>query len=113
FIPSIAPSLFLCYLVCSPLHSRLFPYTTLFRSVAFEQRHVQMHPRAFVAFQRLGHEGGVDPVLERHLLHREAERHDVVRHREGRSEEHTSELQSRENLACRLLLAKKKANELV
>src|SRR5690606_41990078 len=31
--------------------------------------------------------------------------------REGRSEEHTSELQSRENLVCRLLLEKKKKNE--
>src|SRR5690606_39972163 len=32
----------------------------------------------------------------------------VARHRRGRSEEHTSELQSRENLVCRLLLEKKK-----
>src|SRR5690606_39731712 len=31
-----------------------------------------------------------------------------AQHREGRSEEHTSELQSRENLVCRLLLEKKK-----
>src|SRR5206468_9210470 len=68
-----------------PPSSTLFPYTTLFRSVA--------------------HEGGfgdddgrvaqLQPQIET-----------------GRSEEHTSELQSRSDLVCRLLLEKKKpANE--
>src|SRR5690606_40726227 len=42
----------------------------------------------------------VDPLDRRHLNDLQAERH-------GRSEEHTSELQSRENLVCRLLLEKK------
>src|SRR5690606_41006126 len=37
--------------------------------------------------------------------------HDAV-HVAGRSEEHTSELQSRENLVCRLLLEKKKKNDM-
>src|SRR5690606_40258814 len=44
-----------------------------------------------------------------------ATRHDwpenVVKHSPARSEEHTSELQSRENLVCRLLLVKKKSLE--
>src|SRR2546422_5412851 len=71
-----------------PPRSTLFPYTTLFRSA---------RGRA----PRLPGCGGV-----RRNVHRE---HDVVRVRgDGRSEEHTSELQSRLHLVCRLLLEKKK-----
>src|SRR2546422_1322959 len=62
-----------------PPRSTLFPYTTLFRSPAGG-------PRArFGAADRLAHPGP-----------------------RGRSEEHTSELQSRLHLVCRLLLEKKK-----
>src|SRR3712207_8194674 len=96
-----------------PPRSTLFPYTTLFRSarvpdhaayevergvrkagiaVAGEQRlasfpdgHVGVHARAVILGNRLGHEGS-----------------------RLRSEEHTSELQSRQYLVCRLLLEKKK-----
>src|SRR2546429_5370708 len=64
-----------------PPRSTLFPYTTLFRSQA------DLHIR------RVGL-GDVDE---------DAERFDL-----GRSEEHTSELQSRLHLVCRLLLEKKK-----
>src|SRR5437868_8717539 len=82
---------------CAPMHiipfsmirrpptSTLFPYTTLFRS----QRH---HP---------AQHGGlchVDP----------GESAPIDRAAERRSEEHTSELQSRFDLVCRLLLEKKK-----
>src|SRR3712207_7323610 len=63
-----------------PPRSTLFPYTTLFRSV----RHGVEH----------GGEGAP------HLLREPGE--------DGRSEEHTSELQSRQYLVCRLLLEKKK-----
>src|SRR2546429_6107670 len=68
-----------------PPRSTLFPYTTLFRS-AGTNRHVQT------------------PELprDRGLPCRHADRH--------RSEEHTSELQSRLHLVCRLLLEKKKKN---
>src|SRR3712207_8869487 len=70
-----------------PPRSTLFPYTTLFRS-DFAGRQL-----ARVALEDVG--GGVfDEDL--HLA--------VV----GRSEEHTSELQSRQYLVCRLLLEKKK-----
>src|SRR5690606_39731914 len=100
--------------LCDPPQPPLFPYTTLFRSV-----------------QRLG--GGVDVVHEPDLLgpggvdvrSRVDQLGDVARSddpwkalegahvgddgqpRLARSEEHTSELQSRENLVCRLLLEKK------
>src|SRR5260370_18398784 len=83
-----------------PPRSTLFPYTTLFRSIA----QIRIAP----------------PLLERreppaHRIHRD---HDQRPHQIdgrqrgksvdlGRSEEHTSELQSHLNLVCRLLLEKK------
>src|SRR3712207_6933399 len=79
-----------------PPRSTLFPYTTLFRS-AHTQRveHLgqppEAHPVAVLAPAVIGNVGG------------------ALRQREGqRSEEHTSELQSRQYLVCRLLLEKKK-----
>src|SRR2546430_10413065 len=68
-----------------PPRSTLFPYTTLFRSVAL------LDPGALD-----------DPLVTRLEAHL---REVVVRQR---SEEHTSELQSQSNLVCRLLLEKKK-----
>src|SRR2546428_7194292 len=69
-----------------PPRSTLFPYTTLFRSVPTTRRRApraQMEPRRRGAAQAC---------------------------RVVRSEEHTSELQSRSDLVCRLLLEKKKKN---
>src|SRR5436309_4130992 len=77
-----------------PPRSTLFPYTTLFRSIlailssCFEESRVPARraktPRAHRSPACYAHE---------------------------RSEEHTSELQSRENLVCRLLLEKKKKKD--
>src|SRR2546428_9290305 len=65
-----------------PPRSTLFPYTTLFRSDQLTRVD--------------GTAGGVELVrTQEHLVR-------------GRSEEHTSELQSRSDLVCRLLLEKKK-----
>src|SRR3712207_8085278 len=75
-----------------PPRSTLFPYTTLFRS---REHRAKRSVLARAVERRVG-----VPPLDR--LHR-AER-DVAE----RSEEHTSELQSRQYLVCRLLLAKKK-----
>src|SRR5436309_10820185 len=69
-----------------PPRSTLFPYTTLFRSAA---TNVQV----------------IDPVT----IHATVPVHAAG----SRSEEHTSELQSRENLVCRLLLEKKKQRRLL
>src|SRR3712207_8831977 len=82
-----------------PPRSTLFPYTTLFRSPARVVQLEFMHP------------GGGDAAVRPLAADREAlldlrpQAH-VVEDR--RSEEHTSELQSRQYLVCRLLLEKKK-----
>src|SRR3989475_7941220 len=71
-----------------PPRSTLFPYTTLFRShPVLDPRPQHRHPAALPSPQ---------PQLA---------------NRPGRSEEHTSELQSQSNLVCRLLLEKKKKKE--
>src|SRR2546428_10005509 len=72
-----------------PPRSTLFPYTTLFRSLLGDGAD---HAHA-------GLPGNLDRLL--HAI--EIEKQDLVR-----SEEHTSELQSRSDLVCRLLLEKKK-----
>src|SRR3989442_10751235 len=86
-----------------PPRSTLFPYTTLFRSAAAAtlSRH---HPHR-VRGRWQGAQGG----LQRRRLPR-APRRRVHAREPGdvRSEEHTSELQSRPHLVCRLLLEKKK-----
>src|SRR5260370_26581044 len=89
-----------------PPRSTLFPYTTLFRSA---RRHeaAQGHRRclsraaAQARFQRPAQE-----VLRGGALAEKGAQGQVLRL--GRSEEHTSELQSHLNLVCRLLLEKKK-----
>src|SRR3712207_9476866 len=80
-----------------PPRSTLFPYTTLFRS------HLGGGPRG-AALLRLAFEA---PALGA-VADPAAWEPDYVR--ASRSEEHTSELQSRQYLVCRLLLEKKKSN---
>src|SRR5688572_31835348 len=86
-----------------PPRSTLFPYTTLFRSKRSGSR--RLARRRVRVFPDLG--------VAREILHarflvlaRRKER--VLLLDAGRSEEHTSELQSQSNLVCRLLLEKKK-----
>ena len=52
-------------------------------AVAPEEALVRVHARPVLARQRLGHEGGVDAVAVRNLLHHRAVGHDVVGHGEG------------------------------
>src|SRR2546427_4238968 len=86
-----------------PPRSTLFPYTTLSRSRRAEQQRAHASRRRAAA-----------PA--RHAHPRRAGRHSsgTVGRKAAtvRSEEHTSELQSQSNLVCRLLLEKKKKNEL-
>src|SRR3712207_7710592 len=94
-----------------PPRSTLFPYTTLFRSVRDVPR---AGPRRHAAGERKSREPQILQRLrgERARAPLRADGHDRLtprqRAREGRSEEHTSELQSRQYLVCRLLLEKKK-----
>src|SRR3712207_7039376 len=93
-----------------PPRSTLFPYTTLFRSgrgwarpsvllPALQRRQERRHERGVAGDGALGpRRPGVAVDLPE----------DAARLRDERSEEHTSELQSRQYLVCRLLLEKKK-----
>src|SRR5206468_4819496 len=81
--------------------STLFPYTTLFRSGRF-------HPGGKAcAFLSPGVASGATRPIES-VANTDCSRHSCSRHGMQRSEEHTSELQSRSDLVCRLLLEKKK-----
>src|SRR3712207_8369701 len=84
-----------------PPRSTLFPYTTLFRSLSRRKSHKTTRS-GFVRGPRQSSVNGLlasgkGPCCVPHLCHE-------------RSEEHTSELQSRQYLVCRLLLEKKKNN---
>src|SRR5438874_7483622 len=88
-----------------PLGSTLFPYTTLFRS------RVDGAPRR--AARPPGRGRGEDHRADGARLAARAGRGDPgPRDHAPRSEEHTSELQSRRDLVCRLLLEKKKKTRL-
>src|SRR3712207_6998388 len=89
-----------------PPRSTLFPYTTLFRSYVNTASGLELHQ-----FKWLQAEGEIGALPERwnHLVGYNAPRADAALvHYTLRSEEHTSELQSRQYLVCRLLLEKKK-----
>src|SRR3712207_7375417 len=95
-----------------PPRSTLFPYTTLFRSHATTHRDPVV-PLAARAVRRVGRvvcPDAVHPGRPGRGTDRPANPLDVSRGSgtDPRSEEHTSELQSRQYLVCRLLLEKKK-----
>src|SRR2546429_2561209 len=83
-----------------PPRSTLFPYTTLFRSIARKappsRERIGSHPEGLSRFN----EGTWTDILRRGAC--------ALAPHSPRSEEHTSELQSRLHLVCRLLLEKKK-----
>src|SRR5436309_4162447 len=85
-----------------PPRSTLFPYTTLFRSGHRRRR------RRSVLHDAELRDGQHGPALEQHRRGSGSGPRRCQVDRRLRSEEHTSELQSRENLVCRLLLEKKK-----
>src|SRR3712207_8456024 len=89
-------------MVRRPPRSTLFPYTTLFLSGPARGR-AGRRPRAA--------RGGAEPVVRRPRRpgQRDAAAGRGGGRRDARSEEHTSELQSRQYLVCRLLLEKNTA----
>src|SRR3712207_7502735 len=90
-----------------PPRSTLFPYTTLFRSGQRGERGQcpEVEPVLARQDQRVALDAGGE-LEEGHDRAGEGDRADEDADR--RSEEHTSELQSRQYLVCRLLLEKKK-----
>src|SRR3712207_8820127 len=90
--------MFFFLMIRRPPRSTLFPYTTLFRSGRDDQLDALGRP--------------AEEQVERRPLARDAGLEVAGDHRQlvevGRSEEHTSELQSRQYLVCRLLLEKTK-----
>src|SRR3712207_7013124 len=82
-----------------PPRSTLFPYTTLFRSPP-ARPHPARHPRQT--------RGGHPRPPRTRAAGRDGSTAAMRRDAAARSEEHTSELQSRQYLVCRLLLEKKK-----
>src|SRR3712207_8686353 len=91
-----------------PPRSTLFPYTTLFRSLEFPQ--FPLGSRRYVARPQEAMAQQVrDPLAVLHIRLAAGQPFDLlsVGEHERRSEEHTSELQSRQYLVCRLLLEKK------
>src|SRR3712207_6962412 len=90
-----------------PPRSTLFPYTTLFRSFVAREAGDGLpagHGRG-QARADPGQQPVADPLTACGVDHPEVVEGDE---QDGRSEEHTSELQSRQYLVCRLLLEKKK-----
>src|SRR5690606_42043290 len=102
----------LCYVLSRSARrapsSTLFPYTTLFRSEGGDDQHQVPgleHAPPLLHLHAVDERRGGEPRHEAHVLDRVP---GPVAAPAQRSEEHTSELQSRENLVCRLLLEKKK-----
>src|SRR3712207_8505704 len=95
-----------------PPRSTLFPYTTLFRSEAWlltlRDRIAEVEEDTDEAFEQRRELAKL--LVERIGVGRDENGRPRARitYRFGRSEEHTSELQSRQYLVCRLLLEKKK-----
>src|SRR3712207_9070414 len=97
-LPALASSLYVRFffflMIRRPPRSTLFPYTTLFRSI---------DGAITDATRTAGWLTGPEAHREVHRLRAGSD---------ARSEEHTSELQSRQYLVCRLLLEKKKKNNI-
>src|SRR2546428_2140784 len=85
-----------------PPRSTLFPYTTLFRSALLYRRITSIATITVALW--IGTIVTVSVVIVTGVRHFDPA--------DGRSEEHTSELQSRSDLVCRLLLEKKKSSSL-
>src|SRR3989442_240036 len=86
---------FFFLMIRRPPRSTLFPYTTLFRSCSSSRARWGARQRRWIGFSVRSTSGSSGPRVTKRL--------------EGllRSEEHTSELQSRPHLVCRLLLERK------
>src|SRR3712207_9465278 len=100
---------FFFLMIRRPPRSTLFPYTTLFRSVLSElARTASAFVFVSIPFAEDQKGRAIEPGAA--PIHRRFETIAALSEAGIRSEEHTSELQSRQYLVCRLLLEKKKNN---
>src|SRR3712207_7806771 len=106
-------SFFFFLMIRRPPRSTLFPYTTLFRSLPPEPELIQAPSTPQLAGRAGLHEHVVDVMVARPPLRLPLPRGDLVVDPGEDRKEHTSELQSRQYLVCRLLLEKKKKLKLV
>src|SRR3712207_8691115 len=90
-----------------PPRSTLFPYTTLFRSKGQKQARAVKRLKVVSAFLKEDNDGNVINTPDMMILEAVPVIPPELRPMVQRSEEHTSELQSRQYLVCRLLLEKK------
>src|SRR3712207_7630944 len=104
YILVIIYRVFFFLMIRRPPRSTLFPYTTLFRSVVDDDNSGTGARTATTASCTKIDTNAVDCVVPADWR---------VQVEAGRSEEHTSELQSRQYLVCRLLLEKKKNKEYI
>src|SRR2546428_8340310 len=93
--------MFFFLMIRRPPRSTLFPYTTLFRSIAASRMCQGVTKSGSPTPSEIT--SGIDWTMSKN-----SRMPDVISLGVGRSEEHTSELQSRSDLVCRLLLEKKK-----
>src|SRR3712207_8749494 len=99
--------MFFFLMIRRPPRSTLFPYTTLFRSIQHDRRRCRARAPPVDQAGSLSIRAGGNRRPLRRRVWRAAGSGDPDDPRR-RSEEHTSELQSRQYLVCRLLLEKKK-----
>src|SRR3712207_1798776 len=104
---------FFFLMIRRPPRSTLFPYTTLFRSEVGDDRR-RRGRRVYDGAAGQGAPAAVAAELRRDAAQRRADDRRAAAHGRDhlRSEEHTSELQSRQYLVCRLLLEKKNTRTL-
>src|SRR5690348_18213454 len=98
-------------MILRPPRSTLFPYTTLFRSIAEKRIVPEFVQQDFTAENVASALREIIPDGQPRKQMLEGLREVRRRLRGARSEEHTSELQSPVHLVCRLLLEKKKVKE--
>src|SRR5690606_39803366 len=98
-----------CIMIRPPQRSTLFPYTTLFRSYINEE---SWRTKEETDVEALGIWHHIKDCIYKGV-NNEGYLPGGLKVSRRRSEEHTSELQSRENLVCRLLLEKKKDTSII
>src|SRR3712207_8658460 len=92
-----------------PPRSTLFPYTTLFRSATGLEKAGRRLYNAMNPEQKAAWDAHYDPIIAKFKKDKLSGKALAEwKYQQYRSEEHTSELQSRQYLVCRLLLEKKK-----